>query len=87
VDMPLNTTDELLKRFYENIKLSFEVTLSAREMEAIFHLCQGKSAKEIGKLLNLSHRTVETHIYNIREKMGCPNKLTLISLFRPLIPG
>lgn len=35
---------------------------------------QGKTSKEIAKIVNLSARTIEFHRDNIRKKMGIKNK-------------
>lgn len=45
--------------------------LSEREKECLFLFSQGKSTKEIAKILALSHHTVETYSKNIKEKMHC----------------
>lgn len=45
--------------------------LSKREIECLNYLSNGKSAKEIGSLLNISNRTVEAHIYKIKHKLHC----------------
>ncbi len=44
--------------------------LSKRELECLFLLAQGKTAKEIGRILKLSYRTVEFYIVNIKNKTG-----------------
>lgn len=45
--------------------------LSKRERECVFYLIRGHSMKEIGRMLNISWRTVETYIRNIKLKWGC----------------
>lgn len=52
--------------------------LSNREQECLFYLIRGKSIKMIASLLNLSIRTIETHINHIREKLNCKSKQILI---------
>lgn len=52
--------------------------LSTREYECVFLLIRGKSAKEIGMLLSLSKRTVESYIENIKNKMDCKNKAEIL---------
>ncbi len=59
--------------------------LSKRELECMFHISQGKTAKEIGKLLNLSNRTIEFYIGNIKQKTGYQSKSALGDLFREKI--
>ncbi|MBL7006632.1 MAG: helix-turn-helix transcriptional regulator [Spirochaetia bacterium] len=51
--------------------------ITPREKEIIFLLLSGKSNKEIGEKLFVSHRTVETHVYNIYRKCSVKNKLEL----------
>ncbi|KTD05455.1 PAS and helix-turn-helix domain-containing protein [Fluoribacter gormanii] len=52
--------------------------LSSRECECVFLLIRGKSAKEIGVLLSLSKRTIESYIENIKNKMDCKNKAEIL---------
>lgn len=44
------------------------VSLTAREREVAILTCKGLSAKEIGRQLDLSYRTVETHRARLLEK-------------------
>jgi len=46
------------------------VPLTAREREVLRLLADGKSNKEIGVLLNISTRTVETHRARVMRKLG-----------------
>lgn len=52
--------------------------LSIREMEVLFFTLRGKSAKVIARCLNISMRTAEAHLHNIKLKFGCHNKQQLI---------
>lgn len=47
-----------------------DVLLSCRETECLNFLALGKTAKEIAKYLDLSPRTVEFYLQNIRKKSG-----------------
>lgn len=40
-------------------------------------LSEGKSAKEVGKVLNMSRRTVEKRIENMKEIYNCSNIVQL----------
>ena len=62
-------------------------TLSAREFEVYVMLARGKSVAEIAAVLFLSPRTVGTHLYNIKQKLGAGNaaELTLIAIRNGLI--
>lgn len=51
--------------------------LTDREFECVKYLARGKTAEEICIILNISKRTVETHIKNIKRKMNCYNQFRL----------
>lgn len=53
--------------------------LSKRERECIENLIQGKTAKEIARILDLSHRTIEFYIENLKKKFNCLNRAELIA--------
>ncbi|MBX3044416.1 MAG: response regulator transcription factor [Candidatus Kapabacteria bacterium] len=55
--------------------------LSKREIEIMKLVIEEYSSKEIGELLFISTRTVETHRKNILNKLGVKNSLGLIKLF------
>lgn len=55
-----------------------ETSLSEKQSECLFFLLRGSSIKEIAKVLNLSPRTVETHIDVIKDKLGCLKKSEVI---------
>ena len=44
--------------------------LTSREQQILLELAQGKSNKEVGEILNISVRTVETHRKNLKRKLG-----------------
>ncbi len=54
--------------------LSELVSLSPSEMQIATLVRLGKTSKEISKLLNLSPKTIDTHRYSIRNKLGLKNK-------------
>lgn len=53
--------------------------LSQRELETLFYVLQGKTAKEVARILNLSFRTVEGYIDNIKIKYNCRTKSELFA--------
>jgi DNA-binding NarL/FixJ family response regulator len=59
--------------------------LSQRELEVLQHLVKGKSAKIIAEILQISKRTVEHHIENIKQKTGCSTKYELIYKYASLV--
>jgi DNA-binding CsgD family transcriptional regulator len=52
--------------------------LSHRQLQCSELLVSGKTTKEIAESLNLSPRTVEAYLANIKQKMSCRNKTELI---------
>jgi RNA polymerase sigma factor (sigma-70 family) len=55
-------------------------SLSLREREVFQLLSEGKSIKEIAETLGISRKTVETHKYNIMEKLHAKNITDLTKL-------
>jgi DNA-binding CsgD family transcriptional regulator len=51
---------------------------SKREKECIFYLLRGKTTKQTSEILNLSKRTVDYYIENIKNKTGCRSKSELL---------
>jgi len=54
------------------------VHLTKRELDCLRHLMEGKSGKQIGKLLNISPRTVETHLNRLKTKFNCRTRLEIV---------
>jgi LuxR family transcriptional regulator len=52
--------------------------LSSREMEVLKWSAQGKTASDIGMILNLSPRTVNFHIGSAIKKLGVTNKISAV---------
>lgn len=67
------------------IKAQYQLT--ERELEVIQLFVRGKTAKEIAILLQISNRTVETHIKNIKVKTHCKKRSMLIDLMFPYFHG
>lgn len=57
-----------------------EINLSERQMQCLYYLLRGKSASATAAILNLSKRTIETYIEEIKNKLGCINKSEIIEL-------
>jgi len=55
-----------------------DIQLTPRETQCLIHYVRGKSAKQIGILLNLSFRTVEHYLEKIKRKMRVTTKSELI---------
>jgi DNA-binding CsgD family transcriptional regulator len=52
--------------------------LSKRQTECLFFLLRGKTDKEIGGILGLSSRTIESYINEIKFKMNCLTRTEVI---------
>jgi shikimate kinase len=88
----LGSTDEVTK---DSVKISLNkqelilfhkkshtpVQLSEQQAICLKLLSQGKASKEIAREMNISHRTVEGHIKNMMEVLGCDSSKELISLY------
>ncbi|MBX9587203.1 MAG: LuxR family transcriptional regulator [Gammaproteobacteria bacterium] len=54
-----------------------EIYLTKREREVLFYFLRGKSCKEIGRILDISHRTVEVHVSTLKLKFRSNSKSEL----------
>ena len=52
-------------------------TLSEKEFKVFLALARGESVQEIAAVMSLSPRTVGTHLYNIKQKLGASNSAEL----------
>lgn len=65
-------TDETRRR----VKPTIELT--SRQRDVLQLLAEGKSAKEIGGVLGISARTVETHKYKLMDDLGLKSSAQLV---------
>ncbi len=72
-------------KFIKEKQFSYTITdtieqfdISKRQLECLYYLIRGKSSSEVGAILALSKRTVETHIENIKTKLNCKTKSQII---------
>ena len=77
-DIPLQQNKELfdIKRYYYDE--NHDNYLTRKEFSCLYLISNGKSYKEISKILNISIRTVETHVNSIKTKMGSHFKSNLL---------
>ncbi len=74
------TTARLLVRVRENERKADEDAfreLSDRELDVLAPLARGKTNAEIGRLLNLSEKTVSNYVSTILEKLHLTNRIEL----------
>jgi DNA-binding CsgD family transcriptional regulator len=69
---------KLKQEYLHAIKEKFSLT--KREVECLYYVGRGMTAKGIGRCLYRSHRTVENHIYNIKYKLGCNTRAELVAV-------
>ena len=57
-------------------------TLSEKEFKVFLALAGGQSVQDIAAVMSLSPRTIGTHLYNIKQKLGASNsaELALIAM-------
>lgn len=61
--------------------------LSEKEFKVFLALAKGQSVQQIAEVMSLSPRTVGTHLYNIKQKLGASNsaELAIIAIRSGLI--
>lgn len=70
-----------IKHFYLR-RNGFDVRLTKREEECIALLSKGKKIKEIGRILKISARTVESYLNNLTKRCQSGSKNQLIHLYQ-----
>ncbi|ODN42913.1 LuxR C-terminal-related transcriptional regulator [Piscirickettsia litoralis] len=75
------------KKFIQSLKVATDnldkkIVLTSREIECLYLYISGLTAKEIAKEFEISYRTVETHLLNIKNKYGISTKSQLKKLFK-----
>jgi DNA-binding NarL/FixJ family response regulator len=63
-------SDEHLERFSDPVRAAASLRLSTRERETLQLIAEGKAAKEIAHILDISPKTVAFHRDNIKRKLG-----------------
>jgi DNA-binding CsgD family transcriptional regulator len=70
--------DGAVESIWEMVKIAEGETakhsLTPRELEVLEWAAQGKTAREIGKILMITKRTVDEHIQTAVRKLGAANK-------------
>ena len=78
---------DLERRYMKSRRCEMELKqrlLTRREREVMGWMVQGKSNKEIARILGISSRTVEVHRGRVMEKMEVRNVLQLVDRTAPL---
>jgi len=67
-------------------QFNIPVYLSSQQTKCLLLLTQGKSAKEISIEMQLSSRTVEHYLENVRKQLGCRSNKELIAKYAEQLP-
>jgi PAS domain S-box-containing protein len=73
VDIIESNLNDIVSPFVRGLSNKY-LNLTPTEIQTANLVKQGKTSKEIAKVMNLSARTIEFHRDNIRKKMGIKNK-------------
>jgi DNA-binding CsgD family transcriptional regulator len=68
-------------KYYKIKQLQQRYSLSCRETQCLELILQNKIAKEIANFLNLTTRTAETYIANLKRKLDCHSKNEIMVKF------
>lgn len=74
----INRCSNSLTQIHSKSPLFLSTKLSRREREIATLMINGKVAREVGELLHISRRTVESHIEHMKQKAKCHSKSELI---------
>jgi two-component system invasion response regulator UvrY len=67
---------QLAMQQFSGVKSPVEM-LSEKEFKVFLALAKGQSVAEIADVMSLSPRTIGTHLYNIKQKLGVSNQAEL----------
>jgi RNA polymerase sigma factor (sigma-70 family) len=81
IDEAINKDIEARKRLIEKRKVQecFD-RLTAREKEVLQLIINSHSNKEVAKILNISHRTIDAHRSSVMKKMQAENVTALVAM-------
>lgn len=60
------------------------ISLSPRQIECLYWVQEGKSSRDIGVILGVSHRIVERHVFRACQKLGVRTRLQAVIRARSL---
>lgn len=73
IDIIESNINEIISPFSRKMSIK-ELNLTPMEIQIANLIIQGAPSKKIGKIINISPRTVDTHRKNIRKKIGLNQK-------------
>jgi len=67
------------KNFYlDNHNSQNNIKLTQRQLECLYYLVKGLTAKDTGEVMGLSYRTIEFYLKNTKAKLNCKSRVELI---------
>jgi DNA-binding NarL/FixJ family response regulator len=78
-----------LNQYMNHLEFGAPQALSAREIEVMQSIAEGKCNKEIGRLLGVATKTVDNHRARLMQKLGVHNaaSLTLVAVQMGIVPA
>lgn len=77
-----NFTAELQLKKYPLHNKDVIAHITSRELECLRYISQGYSYKEAGRILQISPRTLEVHLRNIKDKLNIDSQKDLWKIYR-----
>jgi PAS domain S-box-containing protein len=73
IDILESNLNDITSQFLHNLSTKY-INLTPKEIRVAYLIKEGKTTKEIGEMMGVSPRTIETHRKNIRRKLGIGKK-------------
>jgi len=73
IDILESNLNDITSPFLHNLSTKY-INLTPKEIRVAYLIKEGKTTKEIGEMMAVSPRTIETHRKNIRRKLGIEKK-------------
>jgi DNA-binding CsgD family transcriptional regulator len=69
-----------IKHYYVNTRYSSDLYLTSRETQILLYTLQQRSAVDIGRIVGISPKTVESYLAKAKEKLGCETRPDLFDI-------
>ena len=73
IDILESNLNDITSPFLRNLSMKY-INLTPKEIGVAYLIKEGKTTKEIGEIMAVSPRTIETHRKNMRKKLGMDKK-------------
>ncbi|MFQ5730923.1 MAG: DNA-binding response regulator [Planctomycetaceae bacterium] len=55
-------------------------SLSKRQLQVLHHAAEGRTNREAAELMQISEKSIETHMYRMMQKLGVHNRVQLVRM-------